>query len=275
MGRFEDTCFLEDVDTSGGPAAIESALNHYGGYQAGGTADEIRSPPGQGRRIVRIMTADETPNTAAAYGDLAIDGRRGGDISLPLCKAEAPGITILPGGGIPWPPNTDINCLANASGGGAEQHCIVLRVWNPNGQSGFVTKPAPPEAEACIYEMPTDANTADTLDNPVDICGRLNAYTNGQAALPDDPRVEIWLHAIDYVLPDGQSGIYLLPPGREHAYIYCAPDTTNQRVDFVQEFGAPLYCNGATPILIGSVGTATTLIPTVLHMSVLRPTGVD
>ena len=120
MARYEDVAFVEDIDGSAATVAIESALNHYAGYTAGGTADEIRSPPGQGRKIVRIMTADETPLTAAQFGDIAIDGRRGGDISLPLSSPDGPGVLDLEKlGGIPWPPNTDINCLANASGTGA------------------------------------------------------------------------------------------------------------------------------------------------------------
>jgi hypothetical protein len=251
---------------------MESALNHYAGYVAGGTADEIRSPPKQGLKIVRIMAADETPLTAAQFGDIAIDGRRGGDISLPLSTPDGPGILDLEPG-IPWPPNTDINCLGNASGAGAEQHCVVLRVLNPHSNSEFTVQPVPTDGEICIYEMPTDANTADTLDNPVDICGRANAYTNGQTALADDPRVQIWIKAIRFVAPAGQSGIYLLPPGQEHAYIYCAPSLANARVDFEAEFGGALYCTGASPILIGSVGTATTLIPCVLEMIVKRPAG--
>ena len=275
MARFEDVCWVEDIDLSGGPAAIECSLNHYAGYTAGGTADEIRSTPGPGKRIVRIMTADETPLTAAAFGDIAIDGRRGGDISLPLSSPDGPGEMLLPSPGIPWPPNTDINCLGNASGVGAEQHTVVLRVFNPNANSEFRHAPPPPDAEVCIYEMPTDANTADTLDNPVDICGRSNAFTNGQTALPDDPRVEIWLHAIRAIVPAGQSGIFLLPPGREHAYIYPAPALANVRWDFVQEFGNPFYCNAAAPVLVGGYGTTTTAIPLVLEMSVKRPAGVD
>ena len=270
MPRYEDVCWVEDIDGSAATVAIESALNHYAGYTAGGTADEIRSPPGK-RSIVRIMTADETPLTAAQFGDIAIDGRRGGDISLPLSTPDGPGVLNLPGKGINWPPNTDINCLANASGVGAEQHTVVLRCLNPDAQSGF--KHGNLEGEICIYEMPTDANTADTLDNPVDICGRSNAYTNGQTAIPDDDRYEIALHAIRAVVPAGQSGIFLLPPGREHAYIYPTPALANVRWDFVKEFGAPFRCNGAAPILVGGYGTATTAIPMVLEMVVKRPDG--
>jgi len=271
--RFEDNCFLEDVATNGGPAAIEAALTQFSGYRAGGTADEIRSPPSPGLRIVRIMTADETPLTAAAFGDITIDGRRGGDISLPLCSPDGPGILEFPGSGIPWPPNTDINCLANGSGAGVEQHCIVLRVANPNAESSFEHAQPPNGAELAFYEMPTDANTADTLDNPVSITGSDNAYTNGQTALPDDPRVEVYLHAIRAIVPAGQSGIYLLPPGQEHAYIYPAPALANVRFDFVKEFGAPFKCTAASPIQVGSFGTTTTAIPLVLEMSVVRPAG--
>ena len=275
MPRFEDVCFLEDVATNAGPAAIESALNHFGGYTAGGTADEIRSIGQDGLHIVRIMTADETPLTAAAFGDLAIDNRRGGDISLPLSNPDGPGVLMLPGKGIPWPRSTDINCLANGSGAGAEQHIIVLRVLNPNKNPGFVHAQPPADAEIAIYEMPTDANTADTLDNPVDICGRANAFTNGQTAIPNDSRYGVYLHAIRAVLPAGQSGIFLLPPGQEHAYIYPAPALANVRWDFVAEFGAPFFCTASEPILVGSVGTATTLIPLVLEMSIVRPSGAE
>lgn len=270
MGRYEDIAWMEDIDLSGGPAAIAANLNQFSGYPLNGT-DAILAVRDPGLFIKRIMTADETPLTAAAFGDLALATRRGGDISLPLSTPDGPGVLELPGQGIPLPPAEQMDVLGNASGAGAEQHAVVVRIWNPNHSSDFVHRNPPANAEVCIYEMPTDANTASTIDNFVDVCGRSNAYTNGQTALPDDAQVQIYVHAIRAIVPAGQTGIALAMPGQNHAYIYPAPALSNVRFDFVKEFGAPFYCTGARPLQVASFGTATTLIPLVLEMSVVRP----
>lgn len=275
MPRFEDVNWVEDIDLSGGPAAIEANLNLFSGYTSP-AADQINAVRQKGLRLMRIMAADETPYTAAQFGDIALATRRQGDISLPLSTPDGPGILTLGPTGIPLPPYEQMDVLGNASGVGAEQHCVVARILNPNQDSNFTVRQAPTgdDIEFDVYEMPTDANTADTIDNFVDITGRLNAYTNGQTALPDDQRVEVWLHAVRFVAPAGQSGIALAMPSQDHVYIYCAPSVANVRVDLEREFGGALYCQGDSPINIASVGTATTLIPTVLEMSVKRPTGV-
>lgn len=275
MPRFEDVNFNEDIDLSAGPAAIEANLNLFSGYTSPG-ADQINAVRQKGLRLMRIMAADETPYTAAQFGDVTLATRRQGDISLPLSTPDGPGILTLGATGLAVPPYEVMTCLGNASGVGAEQHSVVLRIWNPNQQSNFKVMAAPSgdDTEFDVYEMPTDANTADTIDNFVDISGRLNAYTNGQTALADDQRVEIWLHAVQFTAPAGQSGIALAMPNQDHVYIYNAPSLANVRVDLVKEFGNPLYCTGDSPISIASVGTATTLIPTVLEMTVKRPSGV-
>jgi len=274
MGRFEDILFVEDLDTSGGPAAIAANLNQFSGYALTGT-DQIDAVRVKGLLLMRIMTSDETPNTAPAAGDIAIDTRREGDISLPLMgDLSFPGVLDL-SPGVKIPPFVGINCLANGSGAGVEEHAIALRIWNPEAQSDFTVAVPPTDGvEIQINEMPTDANTAVTIDNFVDITGRANAYTNGQVALPDDQRVQVWLKAIRAEVPANMAGIAIAMPGQNHVYIYPAAALGNTKIDFVQEFGGALYCTADAPILVAGIGNGAAAIPLVLEMIVSRPTGV-
>ena len=274
MGRFEDIVWTESLATNGGPAAIAANLNQFGGYTLVGT-DQINAVRIKNLLLMRIMTSDETVNTAPAAGDLAIDTRREGDISLPFeTNLSTPGhLDLSPG--IKVPPNVGMNVLANQSGAGAEVHVIVCRIWNPDTDSDFTVQAAPTTGiEIQINEMPTDANTSDTMDNPVDITGRLNAYTNGQVALPDDQRVEIWLKAIRTEVPADMGGIFVQMPGLNHVYAYPAAALGLTRIDFESEFGGALYCTADAPILVGGIGNAGAAIPLILEMIVKRPGGV-
>ncbi len=225
--------------------------------------------------LMRIMTSDETSPGVGEYGDIALLTRREGDISLPLCPdLSTPGLLDL-SPGIVLPPAEGIDCLANGTGAGAESHVIAIRVWNPNKDSDFTVAVPPTDGvEMQINEMPTDANTALTIDNFVDIAGRLNAYTNGQTALPDDQRVEIWLKAIRFHVPADMGGICIAMPGLNHVYIYPGCSLGNSKIDFVQEFGGALYCTADSPLIVAGVGNAGAAIPLVLEMIVRRPQGV-
>jgi len=274
MPRFEDVLWVEDLATNGGAAAIAANLNQFSGYTLTGT-DQIDAVRMKGLKIVRIMTSDETVNTAPLPGDLALTTRREGDISLPFeTNLSTPGILNL-SPGIVLPPAEGMNVLANQSGAGAEEHAIAVRILNPNKDSDFTVQ-APPTTgvEFQINEMPTDANTAVTMDNFVDICGRLNAYTNGQTALPDDQRVEIWLKAIRTFVPAAMAGIVVAMPGLNHVYIYPAASLGLTRIDFEAEFGGALYCTADAPILVGGIGGGAAAVPLILEMVVRRPGGV-
>lgn len=274
MGRFEDILWVEDVATNGGAAAIAANLNQFSGYELVGT-DQINAVRIKDLLLMRIMTSDETVNTAPLPGDLAIDTRREGDISLPFeTNLSTPGVLDL-SPGIKVPPYVGMNVLANQSGAGAEEHAIACRIWNPVAESDFVVSTPPTDGvEIQINEMPTDANTAVTMDNFVDITGRLNAYTNGQVALPDDQRVEIWLKAIRTFVPAAMAGIAISMPGQNHVYIYPAAALGLTRIDFEAEFGGALYCTADAPILVGGIGNGAAAIPLILEMVVKRPGGV-
>ena len=274
MGRFEDILWVEDLATNGGPAAIAANLNQFSGYTLTGT-DQIDAVRIKGLLLMRIMTSDETVHTAPAAGDIALTTRREGDISLPFNKELGdPGILDL-SPGVVLPPAEGMNVLANQSGAGAEEHAIACRIWNPDAKSDFTVQTPPKTGiEIQINEMPTDANTAVTMDNPVDITGRLNAYTNGQVALPDDQRVKIWLKAIRTEVPAAMAGIWVALPGLNHVYIYPAAALGLTRIDFEAEFGGALYCTADAPILVGGIGNGAAAVPLVLEMVVQRPGGV-
>jgi len=274
MGRFEDIVWAEAVATNGGAAAIAANLNQFSGYTLTGT-DQINAVRVKNLLLMRIMTSDETVNTAPLPGDLAIDTRREGDISLPFeTNLSIPGVLDL-SPGIKVPPNVGMNVLANQSGAGAEMHVIVCRIWNPEAKSDFVVATPPTDGvEMQINEMPTDANTAVTIDNFVDITGRLNAYTNGQVALPDDQRVQVWLKAIRTFVPADMGGIAVAMPGLNHVYIYPAASLGLTRIDFEAEFGGALFCTADAPILVAGVGNGAAAIPLILEMVVKRPGGV-
>ena len=273
MGRFEDVVFAEAVATNAGPAAVAANLNQFSGYTLTGT-DQINAVRQKGLVIVRLMASDETA-PGLQYGDITLTTRREGDISTPLCQdLSIPGeLRLVPG--IPLPPAEGINYLGNASGAGAEMHVLAIRIWNPNTTSDFTVAVPPTDGvEVQINEMPTDANTAVTIDNFVDIAGRLNAYTNGQTALPDDQRVEIWLKSISFIPPADMGGIAVAMPGLNHIYAYPGASLGNNKIDFEAEFGGALYCTADSPILVAGIGNGAAAIPLVLNMIVKRPGGV-
>lgn len=270
-GRLEDIAWEEEIDLNAGPAAIATSLVQFGGYTRVGN-DQITAPREKNLKIVRIMTQDETGHvTTPSPGDLALGHRRGGDISLPQGNGKPGLLDLRPG--IPLPPGETMDVLGNEGAAAGEMHSVVARVLNPNHKMPFTFAKPPPKGEICIYEMPTDANTAVTMDNPVDICGRLNAYTQGQTALPDDDDVTVYLKAIRPYVPAGQGGIFIQPPGLEIALIYPVPALSDTRLDFEKEFGGAFKMSASNPILVGSFGNATTLIPLVMEMVVVRPAG--
>ena len=273
MGRFEDILWMEGgLDTSGGPAAIETCLNQYGGWTRTG-ADQITAKAINGLLLTRVMTADEVPLAAAASGDIACTpALPRGDISLPLSHPNGPGVHVY-GAGVPIPSASVIDVLCNGSGAGAEEHAVVLRMWNPTKESAFNHGQPPATAERWLVEMIGDANTADTMDNPVDITGRSNAYTNGNTAVPNDENYTVWLHGMMRITLADQCGFFIVPPGDEHAYIYPSPALSNPWFDFEAEFGAPFVMTGSNPLRVGQLGTTNTASPFLLDISIQRPAG--
>lgn len=269
--RREDISWEEELNTSGGPAAMATSLTEFSGYRRVGT-DQWRAPREKGLKIVRIRTQDESALVAPQFGDLAVETRRGGDISTPIGAAHKPGdLDLHPG--IVLNSGELMDVLGNGSGVGAEMHSTVVTVENPNHEMPFIFEAPPEDAEIAIYEMPTDANTAVTQDNFVDVAGRDNAYTNGQTPIPDDIAYKIYVRAITASVPAGQGGFVVVPPGLESILIWPAPALSTFRVDFTKEFGNPFFMDASNPILVGSYGNATTLIPLVMEMAVVRPAG--
>lgn len=269
--RFEDVSWEEEIDLNAGPAAIATSLTEFSGYRRVGT-DQWQAPREKGLRIISIRTQDESPQVAPAFGDLALASRRGGDISLPIGSTDKPGLLDLRPG-IKLPSGEIMDVLGNGSGAATEMHSVVIRVMNPNHEMPFTFAAPPEDAEIAIYEMPTDANTAVSLDNFVDVAGRDNAYTNGQTEIPDDEKFSMYVKAITASVPAGQGGFVIAPPGTESVLIYPAPALSTFRVDFTKEFGNPFFMTADNPIRVGSYGNATTLVPLVLEMAIVRPAG--
>lgn len=224
--------------------------------------------------IERIMTADETPNVAQNPGDIALLTRVvGGDIVLPQSEPNEPGISVLPLGGLPLPSGEQIDCLGNGSGSGAEQHAVALRIFNPNEPEVFVWEEPPEDADLYMVEMPTDSQTADTMNNQVEISGRTNAYAQGQTPIRNSPEIDMYLMAITPVLIAGQSGFFITDQADTINLCYLVPALGNKRFDFVKEFGGAFKMKGSDPIKVGAIGTVTTAMPLIMELAVTQKAG--
>jgi hypothetical protein len=218
------------------------------------------------------MTADESSNVARDPGDLALLTRLLGDIVLPRGQLDQPGVYV-PRSPIKLPSGEQMDVLGNGSGSAAEQHAVAVRIRNRDAPPVFKWSMPPADADVYMVEMPTDAHTADTMDNPVEISGRTNAYAQGQKAISDDSGVTMWLLSVTPQHIAGQSGFFITDPADTINLCYVVPALGNHRFDFVKEFGGGFEMTGSNPIKVGGIGTITTAIPLIMEIAVIPKTG--
>ena len=124
--------FAEDLDTSGGAAQLASLLQQRGGID-NPDADTIRLPDVSGMYLKAIRVADESGSGTGGY--LHFVGK-GDERKYRFGKDKLVGDNfvqeiVFPDNVFRLPKKQKIKCYANLSGSGAEQHAVLLDIYNP------------------------------------------------------------------------------------------------------------------------------------------------
>ena len=255
MGR-RSWVWNEDVATNGGIAAVAAALAAGNrGHELSGT-DAIVAPNRENCRITSVLTADETPITASASGYVTV-GSRNRAFQLPLVKGDGtPGFMSFANiGGLRVPKGVSLNCLANASGAGAEQHIVVLNVEDPEYRGLPIAKPM--GKTKVVVTMATGAIVAQTLSGFVDICGRTNAYTNSIRAIADTKDITVQITKLGGILGAGYSGYVLRDKGGDGQLVFPGVATHPVYYDLVEMLGNAPTCKADEPLQLGGIGVST------------------
>jgi len=244
----------EDVATNAGIAVIQAALDAGNRGHTLSTVDIIQAPQRE-TRLAFILTADETPVTAAASGTVTVTGRDRA-VQLPLVKSDGtPGFLDFRSiGGLRIPKGTTLTNLGNASGAGAEQHQIALFVDDP-GFPGFPMGPA--GKSSVVVTMATAALTTATISGFTDVTGRTVAYTNAIRAIPDSKNIKCCLKRIGGWNAAGYGTACIRNPGQDANLVFPMVSTFPTYYDLGALFGVPgggLLFNADEPLQIGSIG---------------------
>jgi len=244
----------EDVATNAGIAVIQAALAAGNRGHDLSTVDVIQAPQRE-TRLAFILTADETPITAAAPGTVTVAGRDRA-VQLPLVKGDGtPGFEDFRSvGGLRIPKGTTLSNLGNASGAGAEQHQIALFVDDP-GFPGFPV--AAGGKSKLAVTMATGALTTATISGFVDVTGRTNAYTNTIRPIPDSKNIRCVLKRIGGWNAAGYGTCCIRNPGQDANLVFPMVSTFPTYYDLGALFGVPgggLAFTADEPLQIGSIG---------------------
>ena len=256
----------EDVATNAGIAVIQAALAAGNRGHDLATVDNILAPQRE-TRIAFVLTADETPVTAAASGYVTCTGRDRA-FQLPLVGADGtPGFKDFRScGGLRVPKGATLACFGNASGAGAEQHSVALWVDDP-GFAGFPTGPA---GKSIInVTMATAALTTATISGFTDACGRTTAYTNAIRAIPDSKNIRCCLRRIGGIAAAGYGSLCIRNPAQDANLVFPLVATFPTYYDIGALMGVPgggLLFNADEPLLIGGIGSGANAITAAMEI---------
>jgi len=170
----------EDIDLSGGAAAIATLLQQKPDFRAPGSNDNLLLP--YDCYLKRLLYCDETVGATGAV--LTVDKGLGGskltiwrENSLPvgdntILMEEWPGLgQFLPKGSI-------LSMVGAASGAAAEQHTCILDMHSPHFRpSGYVRgDPYDPKGMFIDYSLLTGTLVAQSLTGENDLLGHIAAF---------------------------------------------------------------------------------------------------
>ena len=241
----------EDIDLTGGSAAITAALaaGIRGGFGLVGT-DTIRAPSGAGQRIVGVISGTETAAIELATLTIAGTARPhdfGGTYVAPLHVFQDYGLNI------PLPSEA-IMAWEGYDHAAACQEFASIIIDDPSMPDPWGITKNPRFDETLNVNITTPARVAVTQSGHTDICGRTTAYTGGQAQIPNDPTIDIYVLKIVSRDAAGYSGIGLEAPGHEANLDFPTMATVDTVYDMDEIFGGALHCTAARPFNVYGFG---------------------
>lgn len=267
----------EDIDTSGGAAAVAAALiGGERGHTLVGT-DQIKVPSG-GVRYLGFQSTDETIATLDADGYFTIGAKRRFDIPFNAAQCDITTEAWFPGGMLCNAEDL-IDYVGRSSGAGAEQHTLTHFVDQPSiGEPWTIRSPVGASCYLTV-ELVSAALVAQTASGWTDICGRTTAYPNAQAKIPNDKNIGVCLYAITPILTAGYSAIGLRTPSESRNLMFVGDAAGTavgkaKRIDLTQVFGGGLYCTADRPIMFGGLGVGTTAVGALAEIAIFG-TGPD
>jgi len=255
--------WVEDIDLSGGAAAIATILQQKPDFRSG--TDDLKLP--YDCYLKRLLYADETVGSTGAIittdkplmGNKATIWRENkipvGDNTIIV--EEWPGLgQLLPKGSV-------LSCTGAASGSGAEQHAAILHMHSPHFKPPMpLGNPLDPGGLFIDYGLLTGTLVAATLTGENDILAHIANYQDSEPGFGVNPQDRYTV----YGLVNGPGGAGygvcgLMHPSRQFYMLWPAVFASA-----VMAYECPLdqpwaftggYCEG--PRLVGAgVGTTST-----------------
>lgn len=247
--------WLEDVDLSGGTAAV--ALGLVAGQRGPWvqkTVDLAEGPSGDGAKIRGYWACNETVQNSGADFTVAENHRSPYEIGAIDTTITSP-LTMQLGCNIPIPPRATLG-HNGFDGTGAEQSAGVMLIEDPRFPDPWRFSAANDWDEVIIVNPTTNARVLDTISGHVDICGRTNAYTGAQAAIPSSSKTTIQVIHVTSNDVAGYSGACLERQGMANL-MFPTVATTPTNYSMFDMFGAYPTCPADDPFNIAGVGVTT------------------
>ncbi len=264
--------FNEDIDLTGGSAAVAAALaaGIRGGFTVDG--DSVIAPVSDNMHIVGVLSGTET--AAIEGGTLTVTGMArplslGGTYVVPLHVFRQLGLWIPIGSG------ADIDFLGYDHAAAAQEFCSVI-VDDPNMPDPWGITPYQSlqsllgeDGTTISVGIASAARVAATQSGHTDICGRTTAYTDGQAAIANDASIDIYVLDVYVREAAGYSGVGLEAPGNQANLDFPTLATVDSHYNMKEMFGGALRCTGQRPFSIYGYGVgAGAIAETVLVLGV-------
>jgi len=245
--------WLEDANTSGGAAALAAIpVTEQHGIKLSG-ADTIVLPE-HPTWLRGIEVSDETPPTTDA-GYISVSGRTS-PIRLPVVPAGQGFGRRWFRNPIPLPAGGTLDCLANGSGAGAEEHGVIAFLEDPAAPAWPATS-VPADAFAHPVEMVTDAPAAAYRATTVEYSGRTNAYEDSAEILPDLDGIGVYLDAIQAELTAGYTLLVVEDNSYQNYLMFPCASTYDRKVHLSDYIGGALYSGARDCHLVGVSGVTT------------------
>ena len=245
---FKAGLFNEDIDMTGGSAAVAAALaaGVRGGFVVDG--DSILAPKSDDLEIRAIISGTET--AAIEGGTLTIAGNPqspvslGGTYVVPLHVFRDFGLHIPVGS------RADIDFLGYDHAAQCQEFASVIMFDGETGDPWNITE-KPSFEQTLVVSVVSAARVADTQSGDADICGRDQAYADGQPQIPDRKGIDIYVRKVIVREGAGYSGVGLRSPGVNKEEV-CNLDfpclaTVTEVYDIEKMFGGAFHCTADEP----------------------------
>ena len=244
--------WLEDAAIGGlNPVALALAAGRRGPWVQS-TADLAFAPDVGGMSIKAMHNVLETASTGPGNFTVAENPRSPYE-TQPIDTQVRPEHMYFPGPGIPIPNRATLG-VNGPNEGAACEHANAMWIEVPGYDTGFNFQGPIAWDDVIVVASTTAARVAATQSCHTDICGRAIAYTGGQLAIPNDPKITIQvLYASVNDVAD-YSGIGLESPGGKGNLTFPCCATYTEHYDMMEIFGAYPTCSAGTPFNLFGIG---------------------